>query len=49
MIKIIGYLGWKWADICDSRWLSCTINSDCSDAAVIYFDSGCAAHNSCLV
>ena len=27
--------------------LSCTINSDCSDAAKIYFDSGCAAHNSC--
>ena len=27
--------------------LSCNINSDCSDAAWIYFDSGCAAHNSC--
>ncbi|OEZ33658.1 hypothetical protein AS144_03505 [Francisella endosymbiont of Amblyomma maculatum] len=26
--------------------LSCTINSDYSDAW-IYFDSGCAAHNSC--
>ena len=27
--------------------LSCTIDSDFSDAVRIYFDSGCAAHNSC--
>ncbi|AXH30725.1 hypothetical protein CGC45_07375 [Francisella opportunistica] len=27
--------------------LSCTINSNCSNAARIYFDSGCATYDSC--
>lgn len=27
--------------------LSCTISSNCSNAARVYFDSGCAAHNGC--